>query len=118
MVWGGLPCVYWPVQTHTQPKPITAKGAAPILVIGTLRDPATPYKWAKSLSSQLSSGVLLTLDGDGHTAYLQSNPCISRATDGYLLTGQPPRTAPSAADARTPQHPVDCKPPSTNGTPP
>lgn len=91
VVWGGLPCVYWPVQTHTQPKPITAKGAAPILVIGTLRDPATPYKWAKSLSSQLSSGVLLTLDGDGHTAYLQSNPCISRATDGYLLTGRPPK---------------------------
>ena len=37
-------------------------------VVGTTRDPATPYKWAKSLASQLSSGTLLTYEGDGHTA--------------------------------------------------
>ncbi|WP_242613890.1 alpha/beta hydrolase [Actinomadura roseirufa] len=91
VVWGGLPCVYWPVQTKKQPAPITAKGAAPILVIGTLRDPATPYKWAQSLASQLSSGVLLTLDGDGHTAYLQGDPCITKATDTYLVTADPPK---------------------------
>ncbi len=91
VVWGGLPCVYWPVQTKKQPAPITAKGAKPIVVIGTLRDPATPYKWAQSLASQLSSGVLLTLDGDGHTAYLQGNPCITQATDRYLVTTEPPK---------------------------
>ncbi|MEU6039768.1 alpha/beta hydrolase [Actinomadura sp. NPDC047616] len=91
VVWGGLPCVYWPAQTKQQPQPLTAKGAAPILVIGTLRDPATPYSWARNLAGELSSGVLLTLDGDGHTAYLQGNPCITAATDRYLLTGQPPK---------------------------
>ena len=91
VVWGGLPCVYWPVQTKNQPAPITAKGAKPIVVIGTLRDPATPYKWAQGLASQLSSGVLLTLDGDGHTAYLQGNPCITQATDRYLVTTEPPK---------------------------
>ncbi|MEW2356410.1 alpha/beta hydrolase [Spirillospora sp. NPDC029432] len=90
VVWGGLPCVYWPVQTKEQPKATTAKGAAPILVIGTTRDPATPYKWSQSLASQLDSGVLLTLEGDGHTAYLQANPCISQATDRYLVTAKPP----------------------------
>lgn len=91
VVWGGLPCVYWPVQTKQQPAQITAKGAKPIVVIGTLRDPATPYKWAQSLASQLDSGVLLTLDGDGHTAYLQGNPCITKATDTYLVTAEPPK---------------------------
>ncbi|GAA2405831.1 alpha/beta hydrolase [Actinomadura vinacea] len=91
VVWGGLPCVYWPVQSKQQPKRIAAKGAAPILVIGTIRDPATPYKWAKSLASQLDSGVLLSLDGDGHTAYLQGNACITRATDSYLVTTKPPK---------------------------
>ncbi|MDL4773986.1 MULTISPECIES: alpha/beta hydrolase [Thermomonosporaceae] len=91
VVWGGLPCVYWPVQTKRRPEPVTAKGAAPILVIGTLRDPATPYKWAESLASQLDSGVLLSLDGDGHTAYLQGNTCITRATDRYLTTAEPPK---------------------------
>lgn len=92
VVWGGLPCVYWPFQTNQQPKPITAKGAAPIVVIGTVRDPATPYKWAQNLSSQLSSGVLLTFNGDGHTAYLQGNPCITKATDNYLITTDPPKS--------------------------
>ncbi|KAB2350840.1 alpha/beta hydrolase [Actinomadura rudentiformis] len=91
VVWGGLPCVYWPAKTKQQPKPITAKGSAPILVIGTLRDPATPYKWAQSLAAQLDSGVLLSLDGDGHTAYLQGNSCIIQATDQYLVTAKPPK---------------------------
>ncbi|MFB4308248.1 alpha/beta hydrolase [Actinomadura sp. GTD37] len=91
VVWGGLPCVYWPVQTKQAPKPVTAKGAAPILVIGTVRDPATPYKWAESLAGQLSSGVLLTFNGDGHTAYLQGNACITKATDNYLITTDPPK---------------------------
>ncbi|MFV2173307.1 alpha/beta hydrolase [Actinomadura sp. LOL_016] len=91
VVWGGLPCVYWPTQTEKAPGPVAAKGSAPILVIGTTRDPATPYSWAESLAGQLQSGVLLTLDGDGHTAYLQADPCISRATDHYLVTAEPPK---------------------------
>ncbi|MFA1546722.1 alpha/beta hydrolase [Actinomadura chokoriensis] len=91
VVWGGLPCVYWPYQTKQEPKPFTAKGAAPIVVIGTIRDPATPYKWAQKLAGQLSSGVLLTFNGDGHTAYLQGNPCITKATDDYLITTDPPK---------------------------
>ncbi|TDC43052.1 alpha/beta hydrolase [Actinomadura sp. KC345] len=91
VVWGGLPCVYWPAQTEQQPKPLAAKGADPILVIGTTRDPATPYKWSENLADQLSSGVLLTFDGDGHTAYLQGDPCITKAADDYLITAEPPK---------------------------
>ena len=91
VVWGGLPCVYWPVQNKQQPKPIAAKGSAPIVVIGTVRDPATPYKWAQNLARQLSSGVLLTFDGDGHTAYLQGNHCVTEAANKYLISAQPPK---------------------------
>ncbi|WP_165970385.1 alpha/beta hydrolase [Actinomadura sp. 6K520] len=90
VVWGGVPCVYWPTQTDQEPKPLTANGAAPILVIGTTRDPATPYKWSENLADQLSSGVLLTYEGDGHTAYLQGNPCITKAIGDYLITADPP----------------------------
>ncbi|POM26646.1 Carboxylesterase A precursor [Actinomadura rubteroloni] len=91
VVWGGLPCVYWPTQTKQAPHAIKAKGSPPILVVGTTRDPATPYQWAQSLASELDKGVLLSLNGDGHTAYLQGDPCITSATDRYLLTGTPPR---------------------------
>jgi pimeloyl-ACP methyl ester carboxylesterase len=91
VVWGTLPCGYWPAQDGTKPQPFTANGARPILVVGTTRDPATPYRWAQGLASELKSGVLLSLDGDGHTAYLQGNPCITSAVDHYLVTGVPPR---------------------------
>jgi hypothetical protein len=60
-------------------------------VIGTTGDPATPYESAEALASQLESGVLLTREGDGHTAYLSGNTCIQRAVDKYLVDGTVPK---------------------------
>jgi pimeloyl-ACP methyl ester carboxylesterase len=74
-----------------QPVPtIHARGAAPIVVIGTTRDPATPYRWAVALTHQLDSGVLVTRDGDGHTGYHRGNPCIDHAVETYLVSGVVP----------------------------
>ena len=39
------------------------------LVVGTRYDPATPYKGAKRMVQQLGNARLLTMTGDGHTAY-------------------------------------------------
>ena len=80
----GLFCAFW----EAEPEPLVApraSGAPPILVIGTTGDPATPYKWAVSLSQQLESGVLLTRDGEGHLAYRYGNTCIDEAVESYLL---------------------------------
>jgi len=90
LAWSSLPCTDWPVKSRTRPARITAAGAPPILVVGTTRDPATPYAWAQSLARQLSSGVLLSRDGDGHTAYFMGNACIDSAVETYLLNGTPP----------------------------
>jgi hypothetical protein len=84
--WLGLPCTYWPVKTKERPGPIHARGAPPIVVVGTVGDPATPYAWAQSLAQQLDSGRLLTYTGTGHTAYLRGDDCIDHAIDHYLLT--------------------------------
>jgi hypothetical protein len=76
------------------PKPdwkLDAKGAAPIVVIGTTRDPATPLRWAEALASQLDSGVLITRDGDGHTGYDQGNRCVDDAVEAYLIDGSAPK---------------------------
>ena len=90
LAWGALGCADWPVAA-TSPRPqIDGKGAPPILVLGTTRDPATPYESAQALAEQLESGVLLTRDGDGHTAYLSGNKCIQKAVDTYLLDGTMP----------------------------
>jgi TAP-like protein len=90
LAWNALPCAYWPDQPTAQPKPVTAPGSGPILVVGTTRDPATPYEWAVSLSKELSDGHLLSYDGDGHTAYRQGSGCVDGVVDAYLLRGRVP----------------------------
>ncbi|MBL1107043.1 alpha/beta fold hydrolase [Streptomyces sp. 5-8] len=90
LAWASLNCAFWPVRATGEPHRIEAKGAAPIVVVGTVRDPATPYRWARSLAGQLSSARLLTYDGDGHTAYGRGSACIDTAIDTYLLRGTPP----------------------------
>lgn len=88
--WSNLPCAHWPVKSDVEPRETVAEGAAPILVIGTTRDPATPYAWAESLADQLESGILLTYAGDGHTAYSRGSRCIDTAVEEYLLRGVTP----------------------------
>ena len=90
IAWGSLGCRDWPVPPVSEPHAITAKGAKPILVVGTTRDPATPYRWAVSAAKQFESGRLLTYVGDGHTAYRRGSDCIDDAVDAYLLRGSLP----------------------------
>jgi pimeloyl-ACP methyl ester carboxylesterase len=90
--YGGVICARWPVPAVGGLPSYAAKGAAPIVVIGTTNDPATPYAWAQSLSKLLSSGVLLTYQGEGHTAYgASNNTCLNGAVDRYLLDGTVPQ---------------------------
>lgn len=96
--WGSLPCRYWHAPATGRPSRVSAAGAPPILVIGTTRDPATPYAWAKSLAAQLDSGVFLGRVGDGHTAYVEGNACIDTRVDTYLLTGSTPPDGTVCAD--------------------
>jgi pimeloyl-ACP methyl ester carboxylesterase len=90
LLWGSMPCVDWPVKPQNAPHPIKAPGAKPIVVVGTTRDPATPYQGAVSLAAELDSGVLISRDGDGHTGYHQGNACVDQAVETYFLTGTPP----------------------------
>ncbi|HYW22605.1 MAG TPA: alpha/beta hydrolase [Terriglobales bacterium] len=92
LAWGDLVCAYWPTKATGRPHAISAAGAAPILVVGTIRDPATPYAWAQGLASQLASATLLTYDGDGHTAYRRGSTCIDSAVDAYFLHGTSPQS--------------------------
>jgi pimeloyl-ACP methyl ester carboxylesterase len=63
--------------------------APPILVVGTTRDPATPFVGAQDLVTRLTGSRLLTFDSTEHTAYTK-NGCINRAVDAYLLHGTLP----------------------------
>ena len=99
--WGGylnITCALWPAEPSPPAVP-KATGAPPILVIGNTGDPATPYKWAVALSQQLESGVLLTNDAEGHTAYLQFNDCVDSIVHAYLLELEAPEEGASCGNA-------------------
>ncbi len=60
------------------------------LVVATTYDPATPYRGARNLVRDLGNARLLTMNGDGHTAYGGNSPCIDSAVEAYLLAGTLP----------------------------
>jgi pimeloyl-ACP methyl ester carboxylesterase len=88
LAWGGLVCGEWPVKAGQGPRKISAQGSGPIAVVGTTRDPATPYEWSVRLRNELSNARLLTFNGDGHTAYARSNACVDSAIDDYYTEGK------------------------------
>ncbi len=87
-------CSNWPYERAELPESFAAEGAPPILVVGTTNDPATPYAQAVSLAAQLSSGVLISYEGEGHTIYAQGVACVDDAVDAYLLRDVVPSADP------------------------
>jgi pimeloyl-ACP methyl ester carboxylesterase len=69
---------------------VRVSGVAPVLVVGTTGDPATPYVGAKDLVQRIEGSRLLTFVSTEHTAYTK-NRCINDAVDRYLVSGQLPR---------------------------
>jgi pimeloyl-ACP methyl ester carboxylesterase len=89
--WGGS----WAVTGCAgMPKPargdklgdVRVTGTAPILVVGTTGDPATPYAGAGTMVSRIAGAALLTFESTEHTAYGSGrSTCIDDAVDAYLL---------------------------------
>jgi pimeloyl-ACP methyl ester carboxylesterase len=93
LAYAGLACRYLPKVGSLEQIEIKNLNTTPILIVGTTRDPATPYKWAQSLAKIFSSSVLITLDGDGHTGHGRGSTCVDSAVDRYLLTGVTPKSS-------------------------
>ncbi|MFJ9947336.1 alpha/beta hydrolase [Kitasatospora sp. NPDC091207] len=82
-------CRAWPFRPAERPGPITTTSGATIVVVGSTGDTVTPYAWAENLTAQLGKAVLLTREGEGHTAYSRS-ACIRASVDTFLTDGIPP----------------------------
>jgi pimeloyl-ACP methyl ester carboxylesterase len=87
LAYSEIICRYFPNLNKVTQIKIEKLQTGPILIIGTTRDPATPYKWAQSLNKLFQSSVLITFDGDGHTGHGRGSTCVDSAVDRYLLTG-------------------------------
>lgn len=60
-------------------------GVPPVVVIGTTNDPATPYEQAEEAARVVDGSVLITYEGDVHTAYRSLSDCVDDATTAYLV---------------------------------
>jgi pimeloyl-ACP methyl ester carboxylesterase len=71
----------------------------PILVIGTRFDPRTPYSGAVAMRAQLGNAILLTFQGDGHTAFANgaNDGCIDDKVIAYFNEGAQPDDGASCA---------------------
>jgi pimeloyl-ACP methyl ester carboxylesterase len=93
IAFAGVHCRFLPQpSTQRAPNTLTEIKTAPIIVIGTIRDPATPYSWSVGLAKIFTGSRLISLDGDGHTGHGRGSACVDDAVDAYLLKG----TLPSA----------------------
>ncbi len=90
LAYSGISCKYF--KGVKQPLKINQIKTTPIIVIGTLRDPATPYSWAVALNKLITNSRLITLDGDGHTGHGRGSACVDKTVDTYFITGKIPAT--------------------------
>jgi pimeloyl-ACP methyl ester carboxylesterase len=92
IAFAGVHCQFFPKpSTQRAPNTLTEIKTAPIIVIGTIRDPATPYAWSVSLAKIFTGSRLISLDADGHTGHGRGSACVDSAVDEYLLTGTLPK---------------------------
>jgi pimeloyl-ACP methyl ester carboxylesterase len=90
IVNNSLACALWPVPGAAR-APLRAPDSAPILVVGTKNDPATPLSWAQSLARQLGPATLVTVGGARHTAVAGGNQCVDRIVVRYVVDLEVPR---------------------------
>ncbi|HEV7722754.1 MAG TPA: alpha/beta hydrolase [Iamia sp.] len=67
-------------------------GSPPVVVIGTTNDPATPYEQSEEAARVIDGSVLVTYEGDIHTAYHSISDCVDDAVTPYLVDLTVPAT--------------------------
>lgn len=79
-------CAFWPVPPTSVPHVASAPGLAPVVVISTTHDPATPYEAGVALAHQLD-GSLISYEGTQHTVAFNGEACVDDAVTKYFVDG-------------------------------
>ena len=82
-------CHGWGHTSKTKPVDVDVDATNPVLVVGILHDPATPYPWSKALVSRLRNSHLLSVDMYGHGA-TGFNSCATAKVNDYFVKGALP----------------------------
>ena len=82
-------CHGWGHTSKTKPVDVDVDATNPVLVVGILHDPQTPYAWSKALVSRLRNSHLLSVDMYGHGA-TGPNSCTTAKVNDYFVKGALP----------------------------
>jgi pimeloyl-ACP methyl ester carboxylesterase len=99
MLFGDLPCAYWPNASKDQPRPapLTA-GGIPTVVISSTADPATPYQQGVDVAGRLDHGHLISQQGGPHVVFGRGSDCPDEAVTQFILEGTSPDVTDCAGD--------------------
>ena len=100
--WASSLCAQWPhADGDRYMGPFDRATANPVLVVGTLFDPATRYEGAVLVDDLLPNSALLTVHGWGHTSLFMSH-CADEAIARYLVDGVTPAAGTVCEQDRAP----------------
>lgn len=84
-------CALWPVDPQPlQPIPTDIEGLAPVVVVSTTGDAATPYESGVAVAERVPGARLITNEGESHTVVAQGNSCVDALISDYLVDLTPP----------------------------
>ncbi|WP_093838250.1 alpha/beta fold hydrolase [Streptomyces aidingensis] len=89
--WLNLPCAYWPVP-FGRPVDVRARPGelAPVLLLQSTEDAATPYAGALEARRRLPGSSLVVEENSGEHGVAGGNDCVDALLTGYLLDGRTP----------------------------
>lgn len=102
-VFDTTPCAFW--QGHDADRytgPWNRPTAAPILVLNTRNDPATPLEGAYEGASELSRARVVVTEGAGHSSMYVASACTERVKRDYLFSGVLPPAGTGCSRDRSP----------------
>ncbi len=91
--YGDLPCVYWPAQPKTDPRPkAIVDPPYPTFILTATADVATPISNAMRLYGRLPNAYLFEALGGDHVIFGRGDACPDKPITDYLVTGTLPAT--------------------------
>jgi pimeloyl-ACP methyl ester carboxylesterase len=91
--YGDIPCVFWPAQPKTDPRPkAIVDPPYPTFIMTATADVATPIANAMRLFGRLKDAYLLEAIGGDHVIFGRGDECPDRIITDYLVSGILPAT--------------------------
>ncbi|HEX6339734.1 alpha/beta hydrolase [Umezawaea sp.] len=84
------PCAFWD-RPPLRLKAPTGRGVPPILMVQSVRDPATPLEGAQRAHAKFAGSRLLTVTDEGdHGVYAFGNTCVDTIVESFIVDGVVP----------------------------